>query len=86
MLGTIMLVLSVALTAIAAAQRAEPQLLAAVIAYAGTGVYLIVVEPWLFPASLAIALVLGLAAAVRTIAVVSLPEVMGETAFFIDGA
>ncbi len=85
MLGIIMLALSAAFTVIAIAQRAEPQLFAAVIAFAGTGIYLVAVEPWLFPAGLAIALGLSLSVMIRLLTSSGRPDGVGEAAFFIGG-
>ena len=67
MLGILLLALSAALMAVAVLRRLDGTLFAAVMAYAGTVVYIIEVEPWLLPPALLVALAIGVTAIVRIV-------------------
>lgn len=85
MLGILLLALSAALMGLAVLRRMESALLAAVIAYAGTVVYLIKLDPRLLPAALLAALAIAAFAGLRGL--FGRPRVPDESdaALFPDG-
>lgn len=84
MLGILLLALSAMLMTFAVLRRMESTLLAAIIAYAGTGVYIIEVEPGLLVLALVLALVVAVVALARLLT--GQPPLADgpDAAFFID--
>ncbi len=88
MLGILLLAVSTTLMIIAVLRRMEGTLLAAVIAYAGTGFYIIELESWLLPATLLVALAVGVMALLRHALALGrprLPDRAADVSFFTDG-
>ena len=86
MLGILLLALSATLMSIAVLRRMEGTLLAAVIAFAGTGIYIIELESWLLPGALLVALAVGVMALFRAfLGRPRLPDGAADASFFSDG-